>query len=236
MKIIYRISDIGYNKLKPQYINNENCLNNALLIFPQAKHDWHIIADNISNETNNMIQKYISKNYIEYVNIGHGAGTFNLALNKALTFNDDDIIYFLENDYLHCRNSDNIIQEGFDIGADYITLYDHPDKYLSGIDGGNPYVENGGEMTRVLISTSTHWKLTNSTTMTFASMVKVLRESESILRKWTCGTHPNDFNMFIELRERGYSLISPIPGYSTHGEISWLAPFIDWKSISLNSK
>lgn len=26
MKIIYRISDAGYNKIKPGYINNENCL------------------------------------------------------------------------------------------------------------------------------------------------------------------------------------------------------------------
>jgi len=25
MKIIYRISDSGYNKIKPDYINNENC-------------------------------------------------------------------------------------------------------------------------------------------------------------------------------------------------------------------
>ena len=25
MKVIYRISDSGYNKIKPDYINNENC-------------------------------------------------------------------------------------------------------------------------------------------------------------------------------------------------------------------
>jgi hypothetical protein len=29
MKIIYRISDAGYNKMKPDYINNEACLANA---------------------------------------------------------------------------------------------------------------------------------------------------------------------------------------------------------------
>ena len=34
MKIIYRISDAGYNKVKPDYITNENCLKNALLMFP----------------------------------------------------------------------------------------------------------------------------------------------------------------------------------------------------------
>ena len=59
MKIIYRISDAGYNKVKPEYINNENCLRNALQVFPWTQYDWSIIADNISENTNDMIQKYI---------------------------------------------------------------------------------------------------------------------------------------------------------------------------------
>ena len=45
MKIIYRISDTGYNKIKPDYINNENCLNNALFTFNKAT--WWVIADNV---------------------------------------------------------------------------------------------------------------------------------------------------------------------------------------------
>ena len=52
MNIIYRISDAGYNKVKPEYINNENCLKNALLTFPPYEYDWSIIADNISEKTN----------------------------------------------------------------------------------------------------------------------------------------------------------------------------------------
>ena len=69
MKIIYRISDSGYSKVKPDYINNENCLKNALKVFPWTEYDWSIIADNISEETNDMIQKYIPRNYIDYVSI-----------------------------------------------------------------------------------------------------------------------------------------------------------------------
>ena len=62
MKIIYRISDAGYNKVKPEYIDNENCLKNATEIFKDA--DWLVIADNTSEETNTMIQKYVSKDNI----------------------------------------------------------------------------------------------------------------------------------------------------------------------------
>jgi len=228
MKIIYRISDAGYNKVKPDYINNENCLKNALRIFPWTRYDWSIIADNISEETNNMIQKYIPRNHINYVSVGHGAGTFNLALDEALQYSDDEIVYFLENDYLHKPGADKILKEGFNVGYSYVALYDHPDKY---IDGANPLVEDGGEVTRVMISKSCHWKITNSTTMTFAAQVKTLKKDESILREYTSGSYPRDFEMFLALREKQHGLITPIPGYATHGETAWLSPLTDWSQI-----
>ena len=228
MKIIYRISDAGYSKVKPIYIDNENCLKNALEVFPWNEYDWSIIADNISEETNNMIQKYIPRDHINYVSVGHGAGTFNLALDEALQHNDDEIIYFIENDYLHKPGSDKVLLEGFNVGYSYVALYDHPDKY---INGANPLVEDGGEVTRVMLSKSCHWKITNSTTMTFAAQVKTLKEDESILREHTSGSYPRDFEMFLALREKQHGLITPIPGYSTHGETAWLSPLTDWSKI-----
>ena len=229
MKIIYRISDAGYKKEKPDYINNENCLKNAIRVFGNA--DWSVIADNISSETNDMIQKYKSQDHIQYVSVGHGAGTFNLALDKALQFPDDEIIYFIENDYLHKPESQKILEEGFELGASFIALYDHPDKYLSPSKGGNPHCEGGAEDTRVYLTKSTHWKITNSTTMTFAAKVSTLKRIEPILRKYTQGSYPDDFKMFLELREHNELLITPIPGYSTHGENAWLSPLTDWSQI-----
>ena len=230
MKIIYRISDAGYNKVKPKYINNRNCLWNVVNTFQGVDfEDWTIIADNISEETDVMIQDYIPRERIDYVSVGHGAGTFNLALDKSLTFDDNEIVYFIENDYLHLPGSKQIIEEGLnEIGADFVSLYDHPDKY---IDGANPYVQGGGEMTRVMLSTSSHWKVTNSTTMTFASKVKTLRKTENILREYTQGSYPRDFDMFVHLYNSAHYLVTPIPGYSTHGETAWLTPLINWSKI-----
>jgi len=224
MKIIYRISDAGYNKVKPEYINNENCLKNASFTFDKS--DWLVIADNISDTTEEMVLKYQSN--IQKVSIGHGAGTFNLALDEALKLDDNEIVYFLENDYLHKPEADKILLEGFNTGVNYIALYDHPDKYM---DGANPEVESGGEVTRVMLSNSCHWKITNSTTMTFAAKVKTLREDEDILRSFTQGSYPRDFEMFLSLRDKGRSLITPIPGYATHGETAWLSPLTDWSKI-----
>jgi hypothetical protein len=231
MKIIYRISDAGYNKVKPDYIDNQKCLQNFCNVFYDHIYDIHIIADNCSESTMDMINRYIDPANIEKVSVGHGAGTFNLALDKALKWDDDEIVYFVENDYLHKPNSPTILKEGFDLGASFVALYDHPDKYMDPRAGGNPYCDGGAEDTRVYLSKSTHWKVTNSTTMTLASKVSILKQTEDILRKHTFGTHPNDFPMFIELRENNHLLITPIPGYATHGETSWLSPLINWSQI-----
>jgi len=231
MKIIYRISDAGYNKIKPEYINNELCLKNFCNVFFDHIYDIHIIADNCSDDTKKMIKKYIDPHNIDIVSVGHGAGTFNLALDRALTYNDDDIVYFIENDYLHKPESVKILKEGFELGASFVALYDHPDKYLDPSKGGNPYCVGGAEDTRVYLTDSCHWKITNSTTMTFSSKISTLKRVEPILRKHTSGTHPNDFHMFLELRQQGELLITPIPGYATHGETAWLSPLTDWSKI-----
>jgi hypothetical protein len=232
MKIIYRISDAGYSKVKPDYISNESCLKNFCNVFFDHIHDIRIIADNCSENTLDMVAKYIDPINIEKVSVGHGAGTFNLALDKALKLDDKEIVYFVENDYLHKQQSPKIIQEGLSLGASFVALYDHPDKYLDPSKGGNPYCEGGAEDTRVYLTDSCHWKITNSTTMTFASTVEILKRTEPILRKYTNqGHYPDDFKMFLDLRAQNDLLVTPLPGYATHGETAWLSPLTDWSKI-----
>ena len=60
---------------------------------------------------------------------------------------------------------------------------------------------------------------------------KTLKEDETTLRSYTQGSYPRDFEMFLALREKQHGLITPIPGYSTHGETAWLSPLTDWSKI-----
>jgi hypothetical protein len=225
MHVIYRISEIGYLKDKPNYINNKNCFENALQIFNKA--NWYVIADNVSDETKEYLNSKVET--VKYVSVGHGAGTFNLALDVALNLPSSEIVYFLENDYLHKPGADKVLEDGIELGFDYVTAYDHPDKYLNPFEGGNPFCSGRAEDTRVYLGQYCHFKLTNSTTMTFASSVKTLKEDEEVLRKWTKDTHPYDFQMFMELKQVGRRLASSIPGYSTHGETEFLSPLTDWQ-------
>ena len=223
----YRLSDTGYSKVKPDYIDNSNCLSNYVKQF--GKENLYIIADNITDETYEKLCLLYSN--IERTDFGNGAQSFNHTLDLALGQDKNTIIYFLENDYLHKPDSRRVLIEGINTGADYVSLYDHPDKYIDKSKGGNPHIDGGGELTRVLLTESVHWKFTNSTTMTFAARVKTLKEDENILRKYTVGIHPKDFDMFVELRRKSKTLITPIPGYSTHGETKWLGPLTDWSIV-----
>ena len=224
--IIYRISDTGYPKIKPTYINNENCLRNAVKRFPVNRCQWLVIADNICEETYAMICQYIPIDNIQRVSIGHGAGTFRLAMNTALTYPDTTIVYFLENDYLHREHAMEVLLEGFTLPhCDYVSLYDHPDKYTK-----THFVARGGERTNVFLTASSHWKISHSTTMTFATRVKTLKQDRHIFRRWTQTSHPFDLEIFINLDWKGRKLLLPIPGYATHGDTDGHAPLHNWST------
>lgn len=224
MNIIYRISNNSYEKSRPDYANKEVCFKNAYNTFRDCK--WTVVGDKLNDETKSFLEKFDVD--LIHVDIGNNAGSFNYVLDRALDLDNNEIVYLLEDDYLHKTNSKQIIIDGFELGFDYVTLYDHPDKYMNPINGGNLFCSGMSEETRVFLGDNCHWKLTNSTTMTFASKVKTLREDEKIIRKWTSETHPHDFQMFIELKQNFRRLASPIPGYSTHCETKWLTPLKNW--------
>ena len=163
--------------------------------------------------------------------------SFTYTLQFAIRhFNNEEKVYFAEDDYIYKEEAPKIIEEGLNI-ADYSSGYDHPDKYINSNNGGtNPFISNGGELTRVVITENRHWKFTNSCCMTFASKIKTLKE-DFLIFKYHCATgYPYDFRIFGDLRKKGRKLASCIPAVSTHGETEWLSKFVDWEQIMNNNK
>lgn len=218
LNVIYRLSDCGYQKQKPDYVTNEKCLTNFRNNFVYDK--LIVLCDNCSSETLEMVKCIVPDATIIRTQEGN-AGSFRYAMDYALRYFDDaDTVYLVEGDYLHRKGSATALLEGVTV-ADFVTLYDHKDKYI---------MENQSP-SYVLCGSASHWRTVGSTTMTFACSVATLRKSEAIVRKWCSGNHPNDYEMFCDLIGNGYTLISPIPGYSTHGETAWLSPLIDWANV-----
>jgi hypothetical protein len=159
---------------------------------------------------------------------GNDAQSFLNVLNYVIeqNYDDNDIIYFLEDDYLHKSGWIDILLEGFEyIGADYYTLYDHPDKYYL------PMYEN--LQSKIIATPSIHWRTTPSTTNTYACKFKILKQHFNIhvhycdlIEKWT-----KDHDKFTYLWNMGSNLVSCVPGYSTHVEGNMLSPATDWNKI-----
>lgn len=228
--IYYRLCEKGYPKVKPEYITKEHCLANAVSEFPLDQVEWHVLADNISEATYQMALKYVPADRIKMISVGHGAGTFRIAYEEAMRHEDDALVYFLEDDYLHVPRSLEFLREAAECNyTDYLTLYDHPDKYSNAT---NPYVTQGGEYSVVYWCGHRHWKETNSTTMTFATFADVLKKDKQVFWNWTKGSHPWDFVLFTDLvKTRKRRLSSPLPSCSTHGETAMLAKGVDWEKI-----
>lgn len=226
MKIYYRVSNNGYSKIKPAYITKINCLKNFLHVFKDHHNDITIIGDNLKDaDVLNLVSEH--KLSFEATEFGN-AGAFLHCLDKVLQLPDNEQVYFVEDDYVHKPGSPLILQEGFNLGVQFISLYDHPDKY----NGGNIFTVGGGEDTRVYLSNSCHWKITNSTTMTFASVAGILKRVNPTIRHYIQpNQHPDDFHLFLKLRQLGLTLITPIPGYATHGETAWLTPLTEWSDV-----
>ena len=230
--MIYRISDGSYRKERFPFATKEVCLRNFLQVFRPTGEELFIIADNVGEATWRVVNELHPN--VTRTSICHGAGSWRYgAFEVALSqFEPEDLVYFVEDDYLHVEGSRDLLGEGVAVG-DYVTLYDHPDKYLSASDGGpNPLVEHGGEVTRLVRTRSVHWKVTNSTTMTFATTVATLRADRDIWDKRTVTRHPYDFDAFLDLRKKGRLLVSPIPGFSTHCELAWASPGVDWEAVA----
>jgi len=227
MVCIYRISDGGYNKVKPSYITKRTCFLHFLKIF--EGHEIQVVADNVSDDTFQFLLGFIDPCRIHRTYFGHGAGSFKFGVDLAIRlFARDTKVYFAEDDYVYVPHAPKIISEGLDI-ADYSSGYDHWDKYIN--NGPNPFVHHGGEETRVIVSASHHWKYTNSCCMTFGVRVGTMVGDYDIYQEFNSGTHPHDFQMFCALRDRHHRrLVSSIPGVSTHGEVAWLSPFVDWEA------
>ena len=136
---------------------------------------------------------------------GNDAQSFLNVLNYVIkqNYDDNDIIYFLEDDYLHKQGWIDIMLEGFEyIGADYYTLYDHPDKYYL------PMYES--LQSKIIATPSIHWRTTPSTTNTYACKLETLKKhldihikSCDLVEKWT-----KDHDKFTELWNMGSNLIS----------------------------
>ena len=180
------------------------------------------IADNASEEQ----CLFFAENRIVLLASKGNSGSFRLAIDLA-RLHPADIYYFVEDDHLHLPDQKSYLSAGLDY-FDFVSLYDHPDKYQSRC--------YPGLQRRVLATSVGHFSSSPSTVMTFACKAETLHRARDILLEPVFTGEalkvPRDHDMFIDLANKGFTLGTSIPGRSTHCERQWLSPYVDWRAYA----
>lgn len=143
---------------------------------------------------------------------------------------DDDLIYILENDYLHTQNWVHNILTVIDakIPFDYLALYDHADKYQYTDSYNGKY---DSLKSKIYFCNGTYWRTTPSTCFSFISRAKTLRADKFFFKQ----LKDRLIQPFLKLT-RGRILISALPGLSTHCMSRYLSPGVSWDQVSANAQ
>lgn len=213
-------SNISVNKQRPSWFSRYKCFQNLISIFQEAT--IHIIFD--GDIKNHFLTEFdLSLFKVQETKVGSGAASFIYSIEYALNVaEENDLIYFVEDDYLHMPKAMKILIEGMSINKNgYISLYDHKDKYF--------LPEYHNLTSQIFVTDSCHWRTTPSTTDTFCISKQVLQKYKDIFIKWSTGVNCSmDHKRCIDLWNNGVPLITSIPGFATHCESEYLSPTLDW--------
>lgn len=223
--ILYRhtsnVSGVGKNR--PKWFSYESCLSNILsTIEGKDNVHFHLLFDGTCT-----IQDSRIGTVVEFKG-GSDRESFNYAWNyaKQLKLGPKDLVYFLENDYLHVNGWVEKVQnlfESFDVPG-YVALYDHLDKYTL------PMYET--LQSQIYVTETSHWRTVPSTCGSFVVNTQILQEDYDVHT-----TFYSDHDKFIQLgTTRGRVVISPIPGLSTHCESEYMAPLTNWENVNSNTQ
>lgn len=139
-----------------------------------------------------------------------------------------DLFYFLEDDYIHVKNS---ITE---LLYTYEKLASQLDRELFLCPADYPYLYSNIEPTNVFFGNQRHWRSVKETLITFLTSKKMITKYLKELKLMgSLRHHPMEFKLH-EIYEKEYCL-SPIPSLSMHAtninSIYGVPPNFDWKKV-----
>ena len=221
------------NKARPDWFSHEACFRNLLETIARDPQGHRVIITvmydgPLEDLQTDFIAPYVASKEsgvrLQLLQAGSDRNSFLITLGHAngLPLPDTDVVYFLENDYLHQHGWVSKVFELYDSGQsfDMVSLYDHKDKYIL------PMYES--LTARLLLSRSHHWRTTPSACASFILSKSALARDHDAL-----ASGQTDYYFFREVIEnRGRVLLSPIPGLSTHSMEGYLSPNVDWAALA----
>tara|TARA_Y100001935_G_C17284074_1_gene499260 strand:+ start:381 stop:1349 length:969 start_codon:yes stop_codon:yes gene_type:complete len=203
-----------------------------------------IIDDNSSNHNLDRIKKIIENKDIEINSLNHEKylsiikqqktkETFSNLASLLQSFEigknlGDDLIFFVEDDYLHFEHMLAEMISSYERIASQIgrEIFMCPSDY--------PYLYMNNEKTNIFIGNKRHWRTINKTLCTFLTSKKLLDKYWENFQK-TCLNRHDPFEKYINEIYEKEICISPIKSLSLHltniNSSYGLSPFIDYKKL-----
>ena len=220
--IFYRQYNIlGNQNGRPKFFDFEKCFINLLNTIEGKNVDLHVVMD--GNPKTNFVGKYKDKATIHQIEAGGDQVSFfkTWEIAKNIETADDDLIYFIENDYIHMEGwVDKVIElfSTFNL-PHYVSLYDNKDKYIL------PMYDD--LLSKIFVTENHHWRTTPSTCGSFI-ITRELFDLDYDIHTSVSGDH----GKFLQLgEERNRMVITPIPGLSTHCIKGLMSPTIKWEKL-----
>jgi hypothetical protein len=219
LKVIYRMSDISSTNASPIYWDNKFALNKLCLrsfveAFKDVRPEVIMICDRCPDFYETFVKQYVPfPMTIEFTN----SGVRENAVHQYDYVTDDDYYLFQECDYLYLPDTGKKMIEACDV-FDYISPYDHPDKYKEGM------IPKEHE---IILLGNQHWRSTDSTTSTFMGRGDMVRKNLDLFKQWGWEDHKR----WLDFGSKGFKLWTPIPSIATHMVEDYMAPSINWKSL-----
>lgn len=208
---------------RPPWFDYENCFKNLLQTIKNKNVKLNLIMD--GNFEENWISKYKDKYTLYNIKAGNDLNSFLQTIEiikNDFNVKDTDIIYLLEDDYVHMDGWVDKVEELFSSYKDitYVTLFDHLDKYY--------YDMYKNLLSKIIITHTHHWRTVPNTCASFLITKKTFYEDYEILSQWK-----GDFNSFTWLnKHKNRFVISPIPGLSSHCVKFCESPTINWQKYA----
>ena len=212
--------------------------------YPLIKIKTVIIEDHSKKENLKKINELIQNQNIEIISLDHEKYKTDIKEQKSLeTFSNlasllqsfeigksqgDDLIFFMEDDYIHFET---MLEEMI---ASYERIASQIKSDIIMCPSDYPYLYMNNEKTNVLIGSKRHWRTIKKTLCTFMTSKNLLDKYWHNFYK-TCLDRHDPFEKYINEIYEKEICISPIKSLSLHltniNSSYGLAPFIDYKKL-----
>ena len=189
-------------------------------ILDKSKENFEIINHNHTDHLN-IIKEQKSKD--TFSNLSSLLKSFEIGKN-----NGEDLIYFIEDDYLHFRSS---LEEMIDT---YERIASQLNKDLIICPSDYPYLYMTNEKTNLLIGSKRHWRTINKSLCSFMTSTNILNKYWDNFYQ-NCLDRHDPFEKYLNLIYEKEVCISPVKSLSIHmtniNSSYGLSPFINYKSL-----